>query len=47
LDGALAMADLKTTPFAAAWNSASFQTLRAAHLAKDVSGTACAECAAA
>ena len=46
LDGDLAMADLKTTPFADAWNSASFQTLRAAHLAKDVTGTACESCAA-
>ena len=47
LDGDLAMADLKTTTFMEGWNSASFQMLRKAHLAKDVSGTACAECAAA
>jgi hypothetical protein len=47
LDGDLAMADLKSTSFMDGWNSAAFQTLRAAHLKKDVSGTACAECAAA
>jgi hypothetical protein len=47
LDGALAMADLKYTPFIDAWNSTAFQTLRQAHLAKDVAGTACSECAAA
>lgn len=47
LDGALAMADLKSTPFLEAWNSATFQALRRAHLAKDVSGTPCASCAAA
>ena len=46
LDGDLAMADLKSTSFMDGWNSAAFQTLRKAHLAKDVSGTACAECAA-
>ena len=46
LDGDLAMADLKSTSFADAWNSAAFRTLRKAHLNKDVSGTACAECAA-
>mgnify|MGYP001571279190 CR=1 FL=1 len=47
LDGGLVMADLKECSFAAAWNSAAFQALRAAHLARDVSQTACAECAAA
>jgi len=46
LDGDLAMADLKSTSFEDAWNSAAFRTLRKAHLNKDVSGTACAECAA-
>jgi MoaA/NifB/PqqE/SkfB family radical SAM enzyme len=45
-DDSLAMADLNSTSFMDAWNSASFQALRAAHLAKDVSNTACAECAA-
>jgi len=47
LDGDLAMADLKSTPFMEGWNSVAFRELRKAHLAKDVSGTACAECAAA
>jgi hypothetical protein len=47
LDGDLAMADLKTTTFSEGWNSAAFQMLRRAHLAKDVRGTGCAECAAA
>jgi MoaA/NifB/PqqE/SkfB family radical SAM enzyme len=47
LDGDLAMADLKTTPFMEAWHSASFRILRKAHLLKDVTGTACQECAAA
>jgi hypothetical protein len=27
-----------------AWNSAKFQTLRAAHLKKDVTGTVCENC---
>lgn len=47
LDGALIMADLNSTPFMEAWNSAAFQALRAAHLAQDVSNTGCAECVAA
>jgi hypothetical protein len=47
LDGDLAMADLRTTSFADGWNSAAFQVLRMAHLAKDVTGTACEACAAA
>lgn len=47
LDGDLAMADLKVTSFLDGWNSAAFQTLRKAHLAKDVSGTGCAACVAA
>jgi hypothetical protein len=46
LDGALAMADLKTISFEDGWNSAAFQMLRRAHLAKDVTGTACEACAA-
>jgi hypothetical protein len=40
------MADLHSTPFEEAWNSLPFQELRARHLAKDVSGTACEKCAA-
>ena len=45
--GALAMADLRQTPFMDGWNSVAYQTLRRAHIAGDVSKTACAECAAA
>lgn len=47
IDGDLIMADLKQTSFMDGWNSAAYQELRRAHLAKDVSKTACAECAAA
>jgi hypothetical protein len=43
----LAMADLKEVDFMTGWNSQAYQDLRAAHLAKDVSKTACAECASA
>lgn len=43
-DGKFSMGDLTTTPFMDAWNSEKFQVLRAAHLAKDVSGTACEFC---
>jgi len=46
IDGDLIMADLKQVSFAAGWNSNKFQELRKAHLAKDVTGTACAACAA-
>jgi hypothetical protein len=45
-DDALAMADLKAVSFMEGWNSPAYQRLRTAHLAKDVSATACAECAA-
>ena len=38
---------VKNLQEAGGWNSPAFQELRAAHLRKDVSGTACAECAAA
>ena len=47
IDGSLIMGDLNTQTFMEAWNSPKFQTLRAAHLAKDVTGTACEHCAAA
>lgn len=47
MEGSLAMADLKTQPFMTGWNSAAFQTLRKAHLAKDVNGTGCETCVAA
>lgn len=47
LDGGLVMADLNEVDFMTAWNSSKFQELRAAHLVKDVRGTACETCAAA
>jgi hypothetical protein len=40
------MGDLKEMSFLEAWHSLSFQDLRAANLAKDVSGTACEKCIA-
>jgi radical SAM protein with 4Fe4S-binding SPASM domain len=40
------MSNLHETPFQEAWNSVAFQELRKAHLAKDVSGTACEKCVA-
>lgn len=40
------MGDLTQQSFMEAWNSISFQELRAAHLRKDVSGTVCEECVA-
>jgi hypothetical protein len=46
IDGGLIMADLKECTFSEGWNSQAFRELRGAHLAKDVSRTACAECAA-
>jgi len=45
-DGDLVMADLNDVSFKDGWNSLEFQALRKAHLSKDVSGTACATCAA-
>jgi radical SAM protein with 4Fe4S-binding SPASM domain len=45
-DGRFHMGDLTTTPFLTAWNSPAFQSLRAAHLERDVSGTACETCVA-
>src|SRR5574340_544212 len=45
-DGRFEMGDLTEQPFMAAWNSAAFQALRAAHLKKDVRGTACEKCVA-
>lgn len=36
--------DLKTQSFMDAWNSPEFQTLRKAHLAKDIAGTKCEKC---
>jgi hypothetical protein len=46
-DDDLVMGDLTKVSFMEAWNSEPFQALRAAHLACDVSKTACGECAAA
>ena len=40
------MADLTETPFMSAWNSEKFQTLREAHLRRDVTGTICEDCVA-
>ena len=41
------MADLKTMSFMEGWNSEAFVKLRRAHIAKDVTGTACETCIAA
>jgi len=45
-DGRFHMADLADTSFVEGWNSETFQRLRAAHLAKDVTGTQCEDCVA-
>ncbi|MCW0234800.1 MAG: radical SAM protein [Ferrovibrio sp.] len=45
-DGRFHMGDLTTEPFVQAWNSETFQTLRAAHLRRDVRGTVCEGCTA-
>ena len=45
-DGRFEMGDLNNTGFMDCWNSAEFQELRAAHLKKDVCGTACEKCVA-
>jgi len=45
-DGRFAMGDLKKISFMKAWNSQSFQDLRAAHLRKSVTGTICEGCIA-
>jgi hypothetical protein len=47
LAGDLLMADLNEVSFMDGWNSTAYQTLRKAHLAKDVRGTGCEACAAA
>lgn len=46
LDGDLIMADLTKVSFKEGWNSEAYRALRKAHLAKDVSATACATCVA-
>ena len=45
-DGRFHMGDLNTTPFMEAWNSPAFQSLRNAHLNRDVTGTVCEKCVA-
>lgn len=45
-DGQWTMADLNKVSFMEGWNSATFQTLRAAHLKRDVTGTICENCVA-
>jgi organic radical activating enzyme len=40
------MADLNTTSFLEGWSSAAFQSLRRAHLKRDVRGTVCEDCVA-
>jgi len=45
-DSRWTMGDLNTQSFMEAWNSRSFQDLRAAHLRKDVTGTICEACVA-
>lgn len=40
------MGDLNTQSFMAAWQSAAFQVLRAAHIGRDVTGTVCERCVA-
>lgn len=47
IDGDLIMADLTEVGFMEGWNSLRYRALRRAHLTRDVSKTACAECAAA
>lgn len=45
-DGRFHMGDLTTTSFMDAWNSEAYRQLRAAHLARDVTGTPCEKCVA-
>ena len=45
-DSRWTMGDLNQQSFMAAWNSPAFQRLRAAHLARDVTGTVCEQCVA-
>jgi len=46
VDDTLVMADLTKVDFKTGWNSTEFQHLRAAHLARDVTGTPCQDCIA-
>lgn len=45
-DGRFEMGDLTKQSFMEAWNSLEFQSIRAAHLARDVEGTVCEQCVA-
>jgi len=45
-DGKFDVADLSQVSFMEAWHADAFQRLRAAHLAKDVTGTVCEKCLA-
>lgn len=45
-DDKFAMADLNEVAFMDGWNSEAFQSLRAAHLRKDVKGSVCESCVA-
>ena len=45
-DQRFSMGDLTRVPFMQAWNSPAFQSLRAAHLRRDVRGTICEQCVA-
>lgn len=45
-DSRWTMGDLNQQSFMSAWNSPAFQRLRAAHLARDVTGTVCEQCVA-
>ncbi|MBI5752290.1 MAG: radical SAM protein [Hydrogenophilales bacterium] len=45
-DSRWTMGDLNRQSFMSAWNSPAFQRLRAAHLARDVTGTVCEQCVA-
>lgn len=45
-DGRFDMGDLTKQSFVDAWNSPKFQSLRHAHIRRDVSGTACERCVA-
>lgn len=46
MDGDLVMADMAECSFMDGWNSPKYQSLRRAHLAKDVRGTGCEGCVA-
>jgi MoaA/NifB/PqqE/SkfB family radical SAM enzyme len=44
-DGRFVVGDLKQEKFMSLWNNDKFQSIRAAHLRKDVTGTVCEKCA--